>query len=93
MEALTFLQYLRAHAFDQDAATIREAYGILGEAHKHNAAKAALEFRPGQRVEFTGRGGRLVQGVIQKINRTSISVTAADGVRWKVSPSLCRVAG
>jgi hypothetical protein len=93
METLTFLQYLRAHAFDQDADTIREAYAILGDAHKHNAAQKALEFRRGQLVEFTHRSRGVIQGTVQKVNRTSLSVVAKDGGRWKVAPTLCRVIG
>jgi len=53
--------------------------------------QATDSFMVGQDVEFTRKGGEIVKGVIQKINRKTIHVKA-DFVLWKVSPSLLRPA-
>jgi len=46
-------------------------------------------FAVGQNVEFTGKRGETVRGMIQKINRKTI-IVKTDFVTWKVSPSLLR---
>jgi len=53
-------------------------------------------FRPGDRVAFPGSGGRLLQGLVLRVNRRSLSI-AVDGEQetrwWRVAPHLLRRPG
>ena len=52
-----------------------------------------MDFRLGQPVEFTDATGRPARGVVARHNRKSVTVITADGVQWRVSPSLLREPG
>ena len=47
-------------------------------------------FRPGDAVEFTGRGGRRgtgkVRGLVRRVNQKTISVYGEGGRNWKANP-------
>ena len=51
--------------------------------HHQNANK----LRPGDRVEFEGRGGRMLQGTVEKIKIKYVLVNADNGQRWNVPGS------
>jgi len=57
------------------------------------AAVDSGRLRVGLAVQFEGRRGRLIEGVIEKMNNRSVSVRASDGVRWRVAPTLLKVKG
>jgi transcription elongation factor len=48
-------------------------------------AQARFIFGPGDRVTFKGRRGFVVKGVVEKVNRTTISVKTDTGMYWRVS--------
>jgi hypothetical protein len=72
---------------DDRALIIRE----LNASRKVQQALAARTFRRGQFVTFTDRNGRIVHGVIGKVNRVNCNVTEIGNLRaWCVSPSLLK---
>lgn len=66
---------------------IVERLRLIRDVHDH---KAMIQFRIGQRVSFTARGGRVVRGVLTRYNRKSVSVLAETGEAWTVAPGLVR---
>ena len=52
------------------------------------AHEAMLTFSVGERVEFSGKMGETVSGIISKYNRKTVSVISDEGVTWRVSPQL-----
>lgn len=46
--------------------------------------KAVRAFRYGDRVQFTGKRGRIVIGTVAKVNIKYVKVTASDGITWRV---------
>ena len=69
---------------------IVERLKFLDQARAHFAM---MEFRVGERVEFTTREGRVQTGMIAKFNRKTVSVLTDGDRKWKVSPELLRKAG
>jgi hypothetical protein len=55
--------------------------------------KATMDLYPGVTVEWNSHrmGGSTVQGTVKKVNRTTVHVLQANGVMWRVSPTLLRV--
>ena len=49
-----------------------------------------LEFRIGEKVEFTPRGRNPVLGVITKYNRKTVTIITEQGQKWRVGPELLR---
>jgi biotin-(acetyl-CoA carboxylase) ligase len=47
----------------------------------------ANKLRIGDRVEFEGRGGRMLQGTVEKIKIKYVLVHADNGQRWNVPGS------
>jgi hypothetical protein len=45
-------------------------------------------FNVGDRVGFQSSAGRWTTGVVQKLNRKTVSVLTDDGHRWNVAPGL-----
>lgn len=48
------------------------------------------EFQIGDRVSFQPECGHEVVGTIVRLNRKSVTVAAADGVHWRVTPMLLK---
>ena len=51
--------------------------------HHQNANK----LRPGDRVEFEGKGGRTLQGTVSKVKIKYVLVACDNGQRWNVPGS------
>ena len=51
-----------------------------------------VELRLGQPVQFTDPAGRAISGVVTRHNRKSVTVVTADGMQWRVAPSLLQPA-
>jgi hypothetical protein len=51
-----------------------------------------VELRLGQPVQFTDSAGRVIRGVVARHNRKSVTVITADGMQWRVAPSLLQPA-
>ena len=68
-------------------------YSLLKDRHGRIQVEAADNFHVGQSVEFTGKRGDVITGAIERINRKTIALTnCSDGIQWRVSPSILRVA-
>ena len=49
--------------------------------------EATSKFKKGMTIQFQDKTGMTIKGTVEKINRTSVSVSTRFG-RWNVSPSL-----
>jgi hypothetical protein len=54
---------------------------------REKSRTAASNFKTGMSVQFQDKTGITIEGTIEKINRTSISVVTKFGM-WRVHPSL-----
>ncbi|HPJ26689.1 MAG TPA: hypothetical protein PLW97_09375 [Synergistaceae bacterium] len=45
-------------------------------------------FTKGDRVGFQAPDGRMLEGMVLRLNKKTISVVADDGLQWNVSPGL-----
>jgi hypothetical protein len=52
-----------------------------------------LEFRVGERVAFQPPGHRMLQGVLTRYNRKTVTVITDDHGQWNVGPSFLRKLG
>lgn len=48
-------------------------------------------FTRGDRVEFQTSDGRMMEGVVLRLNKKTVSVATDDGHQWNVSPGLLRL--
>ena len=77
LDSLTEEQLLELHH------RITERLNYLDQLRTHSAM---LQFRPGDRVSFTSRDGRLICGALVKYNKKTVTVFADNGQKWNVSP-------
>ncbi len=49
-----------------------------------------LKFRIGERVCFEPEGRGMIDGVVARYNKKSVTVITSDGHRWNVAPGLLR---
>lgn len=49
-----------------------------------------LEFKIGDRVTFQPEGRDLVEGMLTRYNKRTVTIIADDGRQWNVSPSFLR---
>jgi len=47
-----------------------------------------LDFNVGEEVQFTDRTGKIISGIISRLNTKSISIVTREGDKWNVSPHL-----
>ena len=52
------------------------------------ATTLMTSFTKGDRVSFQAPDGRLLEGVVLRLNKKTISVAADDGHQWNVAPAL-----
>ncbi len=79
--------------FSCNTTELHDASRLLNEAFKMLRKRKALEFHPGQHVEFySGKRQEVIKGVIDKVNATSVSLHESDSPlkRWRVSPNLLK---
>jgi hypothetical protein len=48
-------------------------------------------FTKGDRVGFQGPDGQVLEGIVMRLNKKTISVATDDGHQWNVSPGLLRI--
>ena len=61
--------------------------------HQMKAHAKMLEFKIGDRVAFQADGGGVIEGMLTRYNRRTVTVITDDGRQWNVSPAfLSRVA-
>jgi hypothetical protein len=68
---------------------IVERLRFLGQMRAH---ARMLEFGIGDRVCFQAGERDLVEGVLTRYNKKTVTVIADDGRQWNVSPGLLRIA-
>ena len=74
-----------------DADWISDVIATINTRTRCITAAAARAFRVGNKVEWNSkRGFGVMTGTVTKVNRKTINVTAADGVKWRVSPEMLR---
>ena len=90
MSVQTIIKNIRAIDSTEDLRTIANAL------HQHRTymnAQATRNFVVGDTVEFQGRYGKMVQGIVRKIKIKNIIVEENNkpyGGRWNVSASLLK---
>lgn len=67
---------------------LRNLHELIVHVMKRKQASIAREFRVGDKVFLDSRRGRRLQGVVSKINRTTILVDCGLQGQFKCSPSL-----
>lgn len=55
------------------------------------ATKLMTEFTRGDRVGFQAPDGKMLTGVVLRLNKKTVSVVTDDGCRWNVAPGLLRL--
>ena len=65
-----------------------QVVAVMRHRHSVKAMTAVAAFRPGDKVQFTGKYGEKLTATVDKINQKTVSVTTTDGGRWKVSAGL-----
>jgi len=48
-------------------------------------------FTKGDRVSFQASDGRMLEGIVLRLNKKTVSVAADDGHQWNVAPGLLRL--
>lgn len=48
-------------------------------------------FTKGDRVGFQASDGRMLEGIVLRLNKKTVSVAADDGHQWNVAPGLLRL--
>lgn len=78
-----------------DTATLRAMnstiVAIIKRRMKTTSIQAAGKLTVGQRVEWTGKLGRPVQGVVTKVKIKMVEVNAGNDGRWNVAATLLKV--
>ena len=67
---------------------IVERLKLLSQAR---ATTLMISFTRGDRVGFQAPDGRMLEGIVQRLNKKTISVTTDDGHQWNVAPGLLRL--
>jgi|TARA_Y100000590_G_scaffold314913_1_gene356102 putative ribosome biogenesis GTPase RsgA len=76
-----------------DTNELREISNALHQHRTYMNAQATRNFVVGDKVEFEGRRGRTVQGVVKRVKIKNIIVEETNspfGGRWNVSASLLK---
>lgn len=67
---------------------IQELWGILKARHGQIRERLVHLFRKGDRVSFYKDNGEKAYGIVDKVNRKTVSVLVGEHEMWRVSPSL-----
>ena len=76
----------------QTQSEIIEAWDYLRKRAQQLSMQQMDKFHAGQRVQFTGKRGVILQGIVKSLNQTTVSVEVQDpfrgAVTWRVAASL-----
>jgi uncharacterized protein YijF (DUF1287 family) len=72
---------------DMDRADLNLVTDLHKQASRFLVAREASKFVVGDTVQFTSTRGRLIEGIVEKVNRKTINISTST-VSWRVSPSL-----
>ena len=64
---------------------IVERLKLLSQAR---ATEEMISFTRGDRVRFQGHNGKILDGMVIRLNKKTVSVLTDDGRQWNVSPGL-----
>jgi hypothetical protein len=72
----------------------RRIIGRIKQLRQSRVNASMAVFNLGDRVSFTPTGEPEVTGTVVRLNRKSVTVVTAEGMQWRVAPSLLtKVAG
>ena len=90
MSVQTIIKNIRAI---ENTDELREIANALHQHRTYMNAQATRNFVVGDKVEFQGRYGKIVQGIVRKVKIKNIIVEETNkpyGGRWNVSASLLK---
>ncbi len=90
MSVQTIIKNIRAI---ENTDELREIANALHQHRTYMNAQATRNFVVGDKVEFEGRYGKMVQGIVRKVKIKNIIVEETNkpyGGRWNVSASLLK---
>tara|TARA_X000000950_G_scaffold286994_1_gene397604 strand:+ start:1619 stop:1900 length:282 start_codon:yes stop_codon:yes gene_type:complete len=90
MSVQTIIKNIRAI---ENTDELREIANALHQHRTYMNAQATRNFVVGDKVEFQGRYGKMVQGIVRKVKIKNIIVEETNkpyGGRWNVSASLLK---
>ena len=67
---------------------------IVERLNRISQARATMlmaSFSQGDRVGFRARDGQLLEGVVLRLNKKTVSIATDDGHQWNVAPVLLRL--
>jgi hypothetical protein len=71
---------------------LREMNRAIIFALRGRRREEAQKFRFGQKVHFfASRTGEKINGTVERVNQTSVSVAVAGGLGWRVAPGLLKL--
>lgn len=74
---------------DREFPSIDELNNFLRE-KTDRRNREPLDYNIGDFVEFGGKDGRIMRGIITKLNKKTVSIKTTTGVKWNVSPYYLR---
>lgn len=66
----------------------RKVVERVQELQQRQSYKNLVKFKVGDRVRFTPPDRTPVEGVIERLNKKTVSIVAGDNSMWRVSPHL-----
>ena len=72
---------------DMDRTDLNLVTNLHKQTSRFLVAREASKFVIGDTVQFTSTRGRLIEGIVEKVNRKTINISTST-VSWRVSPSL-----
>ena len=75
-----------------DAKDLNQLVHMFSVLIEQKRAAQCRSFRKGEKVTFKTKTGKTMQGVVQKVNRKTVSVLTDVGSSWRVSGSLLQKA-
>lgn len=67
-----------------DRVSVKQAWDILKIRMNHINRIATHLYRNGDKVQFKGKYGQVVQGTVTKVMQKNISVLSDEGTHWRV---------
>ena len=81
-----------AKIFTMDTNQLNDVIEAVKMRRTQLSRQATRALRIGDRVSFKGRRNETVRGVVEKVNRKTVSVrSSATGTRWRVTASMVNV--
>ena len=82
------MKLLMLKASDDD---MNEIASLFNAVRRIKASQAADKLKVGQKVEWSGKRGKM-SGIVEKINRKNVVVDAGSNGKWNVTATLLKAA-